>query len=170
MSGWEEYLKGLPEKIIIAGTAALEVEITKSIHKNFEEGGRPVKWQASKKSKRTRGTKTLVVTGNLSMIIVSADPKTGKIIAEPNPLAAGYARIHNEGGQIKMPARQYKFRVKTYKDDTERSVFAGKKHKRISKITTGKAYVINIPKREFLIVPDGDFPGILDAVAASIKF
>jgi len=133
----------------------IEVYAMKAIKKNFEVGGRPA-WKASKKSKKNKGTKTLVISGQLSNVSATANPELLMIVLSTSPLSRAYARIHNEGGTINMPARALKFREKRYKDGTKRTVFASSKNKRITMERTTKPYKIVMPKREFMMIPEED--------------
>lgn len=134
----------------------VEIEAQRSIKTNFEVGGRPIKWKPSKKNKKTRGTKTLVVTGALSSPSAVRDDSEGSVTLITNPLTRAYARIHQEGGTIHHPSRPVRFRIKTYKDKSSRTVFASAKHKRISKVTMTKSYTVTMPARPYMVIPDED--------------
>lgn len=149
-------MNALGERIKKQALAVMKEEVWKSIRRNFEEGGRPEKWEPSNKigkaAARKHGNKTLIDSGALSN--VSVEIEGDKVVAMPSVEARHYARIHQEGGVINMPARKYKFRVKTYKDKSKRTVFASGRHARITKETQGKAYSIRIPARPYLVIPD----------------
>lgn len=137
----------------------IEIEAQRSIKKNFEVGGRPTPWKPSKKNKKTRGTKTLVVSGALSSPSAVRDDAEGSVTLITNPLTRAYARIHQEGGTIYHPGRHLRFRVKTYKDKSKRTVFAGVKHKRLSKITWSQPYTVVMPARPYMVIPQEDIAG-----------
>lgn len=168
MNGFSKIEKNLNLAIAqIKGRAlkALAVEAEKSIKMNFEAGGRP-KWQPRKRiTKKQRGRKLLVISGNLSNVTAEVDEPNSRIVIKPNPLAAAYARIHQEGGVINMPARELKFRKKR----SGQTVFAGRKHKKITKVVQAKPYQITIPARPYLVIPTQDFERIKSAVARAIK-
>lgn len=142
----------------------LQIEALKSIRKNFEVGGRPKWTPRAKISRRQKGRKILVITGNLSNVGANIDYPQNIISITPNSLAQRYTRIHQEGGIINMPARKIKFRRKTGK-----SVFASSGHKRITKETLSKSYIIKIPARPYMVIPPEDFPRILNAVKIGVK-
>ena len=143
----------------------LAIEWRRSITKNFESGGRPG-WEKRKKiSKKQRGTNILVISGAMKNVSTVSDFSNYTISLKVDPRAKAYARIHNEGGTINMPARKLKFR----KNKSGRTVFASSKHKRVSKETTGKAYVITIPKREYTNIPADDYPRIISAIKQQLQ-
>jgi len=144
---------------------ALEVEAVKSIRRNFEQEGRP-KWDPSKKKRRDTGLKTLTDSGNMSKIQAQTNQTNGgvEIVLLPGPASAAYARIQHEGGTINMPARQLRFR----KDKSGNTRFAKNTHKRVTKETMSKPYSVTIPARPYLIIPEEDYPGILEAVKSAI--
>lgn len=159
MDNVEEVKTFIDKAFIKLRTKALkiiEIEAVKSIKKNFEVGGRPSPWVKSKKSKKHRGTKTLVISGQLSNVTGIRDESEGSVTLSTNPLTRAYARIHQEGGTINFPARMLRFRKKTYKNKTSRIVFAGAKHKRIVKKTMGKAHTVIIKPRPYMVIPDED--------------
>lgn len=142
----------------------IEIEAQKSIKKNFEVGGRPTPWKPSKKSKKHRGTKTLVVSGALSSPSAVRNDDESSVTLISNPLTRSYARIHQEGGTIYQPARLLRFRKKTYKDKSSRIVFAGAKHKRIVKATTSKPYTVVMPQRKWLVIPQEDIDHMIKLI------
>lgn len=93
-------------------------------------------------------------------VSVIIDEAGSKIVAIPNPLAGAYARIHQEGGTINMPART----VRTGKNRSGRTVFVKSSRKRGVKETQGKSYIIKIPARPYLVVPEEDFGRMLNAL------
>ncbi len=166
----EKFLTGFAKEIISNSKvrSALETEAVKSVMRNFETGGRPDKWKQSKKSKKNAGTKTLVISGSMSQIQSQTEITSNglRVTLMPGPNAKAYARIQHEGGTINMPARTLRFK-KSKK--TGRDVFASRLHKRISKETVTKPYKIIITARPYLVIPDEDFPRIINAVTAAIN-
>lgn len=146
----------------------IEVEALNSIRKNFESGGRP-RWTPSIKRGKTKGTKTLVVSGNLSNVGSNIDIAGSQVVLTSNPIARPYARIQQEGGTINRKASTQARRAK--KDG--RSVFASKKRDsgKANKVNVSfsKAYQIRIPPRPYLVIPPEDFDRILKAVESEIK-
>lgn len=160
----------LEGKIKQRARATLETELQESIQKNFDVGGRPA-WKPSQKKGRAKGTKTLVISGNLRRTQVeSRDTGDGLLVTlTPGPLASAYSRIHQEGGTINMPARAIRFREKKYKTGRKRTVFASKQHKRITKETMTKAYTITMPARPYLVIPPEDYSSIINNVIQACK-
>ncbi len=156
------------EEIKRTALIVIEAEALKSGRSNFEQGGRP-KWIPSKKSGKTKGTKTLVVSGNMSNIGSEVDFAGSKVTLMPNPLARVYARIQHEGGTISMKPRTMARRTK--KDG--RSVFASKNRelKRAKQIDVSfsKAYTIRIPARPYLVIPPEDYPRIVESVIRAVE-
>lgn len=157
MSDLSQIEKLLKDKIVEIKQNTLKacaIEWRRTITKNFESKGRPI-WAARKRiSKRQRGTNILVISGAMKNVSTVPDFESSSVILKVDPRARAYAKIHNEGGVINMPARNLKFR----KNKKGRTVFASSSHKKIIKETTGKAYRITIPKREYTNVPQDDFP------------
>ena len=146
----------------------IEVEALASIRKNFEIGGRP-RWQPSIKKGKAKGTKTLVVSGNLSNVGSNIDHSAGQVILTSNPAARAYARIQQEGGTINRKGGSQARRTKR----DGRSVFASKRRDtgKANKVDVSfsKPYQIKIPARPYLVIPPEDYERILKAVAADIK-
>lgn len=143
----------------------LAVEWRRSIIGNFNAGGRPP-WTPRKSiSKKQRGTNILVISGAMKNVSTIPDVASLQVTLKVDPRARAYARIHNEGGTINMPARELKFR----KNKSGRTVFASSSHKKISKQTIGKAHIIKIPQREYTNIPQEDFPRIVSAIKQGLS-
>ena len=104
-------IKSLGEIIKKEALAVLKVEAVSSIQKNFEQGGRPAKWEKSKKRKG----KTLIKSGNMMKVTAMVDEGAAAVIITSNPLAQAYSRIQNEGGTIQIKAGTKKLRKKNGK-------------------------------------------------------
>lgn len=158
------YIKQVKERSL----KRIELESLSSIRKNFEAGGRP-RWEPSIKKGKNKGTKTLVVSGNLSNVGSDIDYAGSQVILKSNPFARPYARIHQEGGTINRKASTQARRTKR----DGRSVFASKKRDfgKAGKVDVSfsKPYQIKIPPRPYLVIPPEDFGRILNAVASDIK-
>jgi len=148
--------------LLVKKLAIVEAEAKISIQRNFEEGGRP-KWIPSKKNGKLRGTKTLVVTGALSEISSTVDNETLTVTLFTSPKASAYARAQQEGATINMPGRNILFRSKRYKDGSQRTVFAGRRHKKTFE-KVSKPYVIVIPARPFMVIPPEDLQKIIERI------
>ena len=163
----ENKLKEILKNVTTQAAAVIKTEAVKSIKKNFEDGGRPVKWEPSQKSKKNAGTKTLVISGAMSETTAETmDVPSGiEIILRPGINSRAYARIHQTGGTIQRSPRNIRFRT----DESGRTIFARDSHKRITKETLSKSYEIKIPARPHLVIPDEDIPGILNAVKSTVS-
>jgi phage gpG-like protein len=157
------YLKEQIGEKVKRALTILEVAAVKSIKKNFEAGGRPPwpAWAPSTARRKKGNARLLVVSGNLSNVVTVRNEAERSITLSSNPLARAYARIHQEGGIIHHPARTLRFR----RTKTGRTVFASSRHKRIVKQTTSKPYVVKIPARPYMVIPQED----LNAIAQKIQ-
>lgn len=152
----------------------LAIEGERSFRKNFDEGGRPVKWEPSKRVQSfgkknpdadvNKSAKTLVLRGYLKNITGVPDTTQNKVVFIIDPRARLYAKIHNEGGNIIIRQRKVKMRTTT----TGAKRFASSTHKKTTE-HEAKAHTIKIPKREFFIIPKEDYPRILNAVSKVAK-
>ena len=146
----------------------LEIEGLRSIQKNFESGGRP-KWVPSKKKGKLKGTKTLVVTGTLMKVSAAKDEAASSVTLITNPGSRAYARAQQEGATINVPPKTMARRTKKNK----MSVFASKnrdtgKQKKVD-VSFSRGHTITIPPRQFLVIPEEDYPGILQAVKRAVE-
>jgi len=146
----------------------LSVEWTKSVRQNFRAGGRPA-WQPRSvryaRSKKAKGTNIMRISGALMNVNTVPNYTTNTVEMKMDPRARAYAKIHNEGGTINMPARKIKFK----KSKAGRTVFAGRDSKRIVKETVSKPYIIKIPKREFTNFPNEDFGNVVTRLKAHLQ-
>ena len=160
----KEYLKNAVLQIKRKALDILEIEAPKIIKRNFAQGGRPEPWKPSNKLKKHPGSKTLIVTGNLSNVLTTKDGAESSVKITTNPLARAYARIQQDGGTINMPARTMRFRTKRYKDGASRTVFASSRHKKVvEKIS--KPYKINIPARPYMVIPPDELKRVIDLIS-----
>ncbi len=144
----------------------LQIESKKSVDKNFEEGGRPNKWKT-----KTFDDKRAILTGKSGALQIRTtaviNEAEGKIVIV-NKLP--YGRIQNEGGKIVKTAKMRAFFWAMYY-----AAGGGKKGVEPS----GEAVIwrsmalsgkdIEIPKREYLVIPSSDFPRILNSCERVIK-
>lgn len=169
LSDFENKLNNFVGKTPETVVKVLAVEWEKTVRKNFDAGGRPQKWEPRKRiSKRQKGTNILVITGALKNYRAIIDHSSHTISLTPDPRARAYAKIHNEGGEINVPARQIRHRVKTYKSGRKRTVFASAKHKN-AKSTMTKAYKIVIPKRHHTNIPPEDRDRIIKTIKQALN-
>ncbi len=131
-----------------------------SIDKNFRAEGRPKRWAPlspmtiAMRRKKGRGAKILQDTGHGKTSIVYKVVSNVKVqIGTP----LGYMRKHQEGGTIKIPARDiYPVRAKVLHwvdPGTGEDVFAMHVHQ--------KARTAKIPQRKFLLFQEDDKKNIV---------
>jgi phage gpG-like protein len=140
-----------------------------SIVKNFESEGRPTPWKKSKRALKDGGL-TLTKSRRLAKSIVSKSSRDNVDIGTN----VVYARIHNQGGDIKSPARERALRFGGIHPARmgENSVgpgrptrsFASKRNAQFGMRVQGKAYIIRMPKREFMLLQPEDWIEIRDAL------
>lgn len=137
----------------------LSIEADKSIKSNFAEQGRPAKWIPKR---RSDGRSILTGrTGRLQRTInVQVDYNNNRIKIGSNLI---YAKVHQEGAIINMPARTLKFRKSP---KTGKLQFTKGKS---SKTIQTRAYRISIPSRPFLAIPESDFQRIQNSLKGILK-
>lgn len=140
-----------------------------SIVRNFEAGGRPTPWEKSKRAIKEGGI-TLTKTRRLAKSIVSKAAQTSVDIGT-NVI---YARIHNQGGVINSPARervlhfsQVKRGQMTHGRPGTGDLFAKRSKARYAMKVNGQAYVIIMPRREFMLLQPEDW---IEIRAALIEY
>ena len=132
----------------------------RSIDKNFRAEGRPKKWAPlspmtiAMRRKKGKGAKILQDTGMGKESIVYKIVSNQKVQIGTN---RDYMRIHQEGGSIKIPARDIypvKARALHWVDpDTGEDVFAMHVHQ--------KERMAKIPQRKFLLFQEEDKTNIV---------
>jgi phage gpG-like protein len=132
-----------------------------SIIRNFEAGGRPTPWLKSRRAIREGGI-TLTKTPRLAKSIVF---KAGRDQVDIGTNVI-YARIHNLGGEIQSPARERVLHFKPQDGRRKNSPlrFARAKQAKIGMKVAGRAYVITMPKREFMLLQPEDWTEIRAAL------
>ena len=163
-SGIEQKLKGVLTSVTRNTLLILATEAERSIDKNFEVGGRPA-WKPSKKSKKNKGTKTLVISGALRNVRADVKEAEGLVVVTIDPRARAYAEIQQNGGTIQVKGGKRK--MENRKD--KRTVFVSSKRKSGFKEVTTKAHTITIPPRPYLVIPPEDFPEIIGRIVSRVK-
>lgn len=120
-------------------------EMHRAVEKNFAVGGRPTPWKPSARSKR-EGGKPLTDNGVLRRsITVDADSQSVRVGTNVK-----YGPIHQFGGDIKRAARSEIFiRNRARSGRFSKGTKSGQGF-------TFKEYVLTIPARPFLVIPDAD--------------
>jgi len=142
----------------------LQIEADKSIKLNHIEQGRPGKWK-----KKLFNDGRSILTGKSGALLRRT---TSKIIPAEMKVVVGntlpYGKIHNEGGKIKVSGKMRKFFwAKHYENGSYQTNAKGKRvfvPNEAGKIWRNMALMkkgfIEIPKREYLMIPASDFPRI----------
>lgn len=147
----------------------LAVRGLKVIATNFEKEGRPEKWKKSIKSKKNKGTKTLVIKGNLKRVSSSIDAATSSVSITTNPIARPYARLMNDGGEVKAKARKQKYQEKTTATGRKLDVFVKNSRKRFTGEKNLSAHVKKYVGRKFMVIPDEEAPNFVKDVREGFK-
>ncbi len=128
--------------------------VRKSIHRNFEVGGRPP-WIPSQRAKKT-GDKTLIKTRQL-MNSFTIDAFRDRVEVGTNKK---YAAIQHFGGDINHPARERTMFFRKYKSGERKGLtrFSKESKAGYGMKVPGRAYTIHIPARPFMMVQDEDWP------------
>ena len=152
---FEAALKKLAEGLVnreplmrrIAGVMADAVE------ENFAQEGRP-KWMGWSPSteRRRRGGRILQLSGRLAGSIGSYSDNDSAVVGTN----VKYARIHQEGGDINMPARSQQAYYRQGKNGTVGNRFVRKSRSNYSEQHSVGAHKIKIPARPFLMLSDSD--------------
>lgn len=153
-------LKDAEKKAEHNAHAVVKTELNKAIKFNFAEQGRPAKW---KPKKRNDGRAILSGrTGNGQRSINIQDNESTHEFSIGSKII--YMRVHQEGADIKHPARKYNFR------ETRRgtNVFARAGHKNSFHIP-GKAYTVHIPARPWAVWTQADTQRAVPLIAKAIE-
>jgi phage gpG-like protein len=145
--GAQAVLKAAAERAVdlSAPMARIGQRLLADIHRNFREGGwYPELWPKSERA-RKKGGQTLVDKGLLRR---SMQQESGADYAQAGS-GLVYARIHQEGGTISIPAR-----VQARRDSGRfmKTAAAGRRKKGAVGITMLPARTIEMPARPFLPV------------------
>lgn len=159
------YIKFTPDKPLMT---AIAEHMLASVHNNFETEGEAVQpggWQELKKKtilqkiRNNSASQILQAKGNLLRSIQSSS--TNDTAAVHTNLR--YAKIHNDGGTITIPART---RTLLHRTDSKGNllrqsknknllVLASRRHKNVSAYTFGQnEYTITMPARPYMVLTD----------------
>ncbi|CDL80195.1 phage virion morphogenesis protein [Xenorhabdus cabanillasii] len=124
-----------------------------AVEENFKQQGRPawLGWRPATAKKRAGG-KILQHTGRLASSIQQFSDNDEALVGTN----VKYARIHQEGGTINMPARRQNAYYRMRKDGTVGHRFVQKSKSNYSERNTIPAYKIQMPARPFLTLTDSD--------------
>jgi phage virion morphogenesis protein len=133
------------------------IQLMRSVEKNFQAGGRPVKWQAPKPStmrqkRKTRHTKTLIDSGILKNSITKEVAGNTLTVGTTVP----YAKIHQFGGDIQQAARRQTLAFSKGRFYSREKASACKKKTVDVRFASIGARTLHIPARPFLLIQDAD--------------
>ncbi|UAN47013.1 phage virion morphogenesis protein [Serratia sp. JSRIV001] len=129
------------------------------VETNFQHEGRP-KWMGwSPAYARQRGSgQILQKSGRLAASIRAAVTNDDATVGTN----VRYARIHNEGGEIKHSAKSQNLYFKQYKNGSVSRQFVKKRNSNFVQSATVGAYTVKMPARPFLQIVDSDITDLED--------
>lgn len=124
-----------------------------AVEENFAQEGRPawLGWSPDY-ARRRAGGRILQDSGRLASSIGQYSDNDSAVVGTN----VKYARIHQEGGEINIPARSQQAYYRQRKDGSVGNRFVRKSHSNFSQYHTLPAYKIKIPARPFLQLDGGD--------------
>lgn len=146
-------LAGGPQCVRYSGWVMRPGSMLDAVETNLEQQGRP-KWMgwSPAYAKRRGPGQILQKSGRLAASIRSA--------VNNNEATVGtnvrYARIHNEGGEIRHQARTQNLYFKQYKNGSVSTRFVKKRNSNFVQSATVGAYTVNMPARPFLQLVQDD--------------
>lgn len=166
-SGFDEtiarLLAGIKDFSQVSGQIAQLLE--NSVRRNFREGGRPDKWQASKRADGDAGYgnksgQTLVDTARLMNSIVGVGDHDSARVGTN----VAYAAAHNFGidKEVTQQVREHVRRItQAFGKPVEMKAVTVKAHSR-------KLHM-KLPAREFMLIQDEDMEDIADVITGNIN-
>lgn len=129
-----------------------------AVEENFKNQGRPewMGWKSNAYWAKRRGGKILQRSGRLASSI-SQQSSNDEALVGTNVV---YARIHQEGGSINIPARSQRAYYHQRKDGSLNNRFARKSKANYSEWNTIPGYQIKMPARPFLHLTESDVDGM----------
>ena len=137
-----------------------------AVEENFEQQGRPA-WAgwSPRYAKKRQGGKMLQKSGRLASSINAYSDNDSATVGTN----VVYARIHQEGGTINMPARSQRAYYKKNADGRVGHRFARKAESDSSRWNTMGEYKITIPARPFLHLTESDVDEMENTAQAYIQ-
>ncbi|AIK14259.1 putative phage-related protein [Pectobacterium atrosepticum] len=137
-----------------------------AVEENFAQQGRPA-WAgwSPRYAKKRQGGKILQKSGRLAASINEYSDNDSATVGTN----VVYARIHQEGGTINMPARSQRAYYKQNKDGSVGNRFVKKSKSNFSQWNTMGEYRITIPARPFLHLTESDVEGMENTAAEYLK-
>lgn len=137
-----------------------------AVEENFAQQGRPAwaGWSPRYAKKRTGG-KILQKSGRLAASISEYSDNDSATVGTN----VVYARIHQEGGTINIPARSQRAYYKKNADGRIGNRFVKKSESDSSRWNTMGEYKITMPARPFLHLTESDVEGMENTAAEYLK-
>ena len=161
LSQWDTVLKKLVIELKDRHDlmTALGGTMLDAVETNFQNQGRPA-WQgwSPAYAKKRQGGKILQKTGRLAASIRMAITNSSVTVGSN----VRYARIHNEGGEIKHPERSHNLYFKQSKSGEVGRQFVKKRNANFVQSATIGAHTVNMPARPFLQLIDSDIEKLQD--------
>ncbi|KNC89700.1 phage virion morphogenesis protein [Trabulsiella odontotermitis] len=132
---------------------ALAGTMLDAVEENFQQQGRPkwLGWSPAYAKKRGSG-QILQKTGRLAASIRAAISNNEATVGTN----VRYARIHNEGGEIRHAARTTDLHYKQYKNGSVSRQFVKKRNSNFVQSATIGAHTVKMPARPFLQLTGDD--------------
>ncbi|HCB2353220.1 TPA: phage virion morphogenesis protein [Escherichia coli] len=124
-----------------------------AVEENFAQQGRPewMGWSPAYARKRAGG-KILQKSGRLASSITQFSTNDEAVVGTN----VKYARIHQEGGEIRIAARSQRAYYRQHKNGSVGNRFVKKSRSNFSQWNTIGAYTITMPARPFLHLTEDD--------------
>ena len=137
-----------------------------AVEENFAQQGRPA-WMgwSPNYARQRQGGKILQKSGRLASSITSFSTNDEATVGTN----VKYARIHQEGGEIKIAARSQKAYHRQNKDGSIGNRFVKKSRANFEQWNTIGAYKIKMPARPFLHLTDDDVGRMEDTAEQYLK-
>lgn len=138
-----------------------------AVEENFAQQGRPdwMGWKSNAYWGKRRGGKILQKSGRLAKSITSFSTNDEATVGTN----VKYARIHQEGGEIKIAARSQKAYYRQNKDGSLGNRFVKKSRANYEQWNTIGAYKIKMPARPFLHLTEDDVGRMEDTAEQYLK-
>lgn len=137
-----------------------------AVEENFRNQGRPAWAGWSPRYAKTRvGGKILQKSGRLAASISQFSDNDSATVGTN----VKYARIHQEGGEIKHQARSQTLHFKQHKNGEVGNRFVKKSKSNFSQTVAVGAYKMKMPARPFLHLTEQDIEGVEETAAAYFK-
>ncbi|MCH7400114.1 phage virion morphogenesis protein [Belliella sp. DSM 107340] len=131
-------------------------------------------WAPYSKRYKPKGGSLMVKSSKLVNSIREAERTPNKVVISAGNSKVPYARIHNEGGEIRKAARSETFIRNRHTKGKKAKAFGGmglyKKGTTAGKGLTFKAHVIQMPKRQYMGAAIQLNQNIIARIKAAYKF